>query len=275
MFWGGAGYGAGILARDYGMPFPLAALGGMLLAAALALPVGYLSVRRRGIYFAMVTLAFGQMVFHVVNEWRSVTGGENGLQGVPRLFPGLALDDPTAYYYAALPFALAGYWLANRVVRSPFGHVLVAIRDNEVRAQALGYATRTYKLVAFVLSAALAGLAGSLSAIGHGFAALEMVHWTTSGQAVVMVVLGGIGTLWGAVVGAAIVLLLRDALSVWTDAWGVVLGAVFVLVVLGFRRGVWGALRESRLLGGLPAPRPADDAAARPPPAAPTPASSP
>src|SRR5437764_885946 len=154
---------------------------------------------------------------------------------LPRvLYPGLALPGGRrAYYYAALPLALFGYWLASRVVHSPFGHVLVAVRDNEARAQALGYPTRRYKLIAFVISAGLAGLAGSLFALGHGFAALELVHWTTSGIVVMMVILGGVGTLWGSVVGAAVVLFLRDWLSTSTleiaginlkDAWGVVTG---------------------------------------------------
>jgi branched-chain amino acid transport system permease protein len=252
-FWGTAGYAAGLAARHLGLPFPLAVLAGVAAAAVLALVIGFLSVRRQGIYFAMVTLAFAQMVYYVANAWRPVTGGENGLQGVPRTFPGLALADPQAFYYAALPLVLVGYWLAWRVVHSPFGHVLVAIRDNEARAQALGYPTQRYRLLAFVLSGALAGLAGSLFALGHGFAALEMVHWTTSGTVVMMVILGGIGTLWGSIVGAALVVLLRDWLATWTDAWGVVTGIIFVVVVLSFRRGILGTLL--RLRGGRFAPR--------------------
>lgn len=247
-FWGSAGYAAGLLAKSLALPFPLAALGGVLMAVLLALPIGYLSIRRKGIYFAMVTLAFAEMVFYVVNEWRDVTGGENGLQGIPRTLPGVSLADPLAFYYAALPLVLAGFWLAHRVIHSPFGHVLVAIRDNEARAQALGYPTRGYKLLGFVISAGLSGLAGSLFAIGHGFAALELVHWSTSGTVVMMTILGGIGTLWGSVIGAGLVLLLRDTLSTWTDAWGVVTGAIFALIVLNFRHGIWGTLL--RLRGG-------------------------
>jgi branched-chain amino acid transport system permease protein len=136
--------------------------------------------------------------------------------------------------------------VAHRAVHSPFGHVLVAIRDNEARAQSLGYPTHRYKLLAFVLSAALSGLAGGLNALSHGFAALELVHWSASGQVVVMTILGGIGTLWGPVVGSAVVLLLRDYLSTSPikDAWGVVTGAIFIVIVLGFRRGIWGTLLE-------------------------------
>lgn len=263
-FWGTGGYVAGLLAREAGLPFPLAALGGLLAGAALAVPIGYLSIRRKGIYFAMVTLAFAQMVFYVVNEWRDVTGGENGLQRIPRALPGLALADPLAFYYAALPLALAGYWLAHRAVHSPFGHVLVAIRDNETRAQALGYPTRRHKLLAFVLTAALSGLAGGLFALSHGFAALDMVDWRTSGQVVMMVVLGGMGTFWGSVVGAALLLILRDWLSTWTDAWGVVTGLVFVAVVLSFRRGIWGTLVHVARQRGVAGVRPSVPAASAP-----------
>ena len=242
MFWGTAGYTAGVVAKNAGAPFPVAVLAGVLAAVILAVPIGYLSIRRKGIYFAMVTLAFAQMVYYVANEWRSVTGGENGLQQIPRTFPGLNVADATTFYYAALPLALFGYWLAYRIVHSPFGHVLVSIRDNEARALALGYPTARYKLLGFVLSAGLAGLAGSIYVLGHGFGALELVHWSTSGSVVMMVILGGVGTLWGSVIGAALVLLLRDWLSTWTDAWGVVTGAIFVVIVLGFRRGIWGSL---------------------------------
>src|SRR6266571_4785222 len=147
-FWGLGAYAAAIAAKSTGVPFALAALVGAAAAGLLAVPFGYLAIRRRGIYFAMVTLAFAQLVFYLANEWRDVTGGENGLHGVPRTFPGLALGRSADFYYAALPMILLGYALAYRIVHSPFGHVLVAIRDNEPRAQALGYATWRYKLLA-------------------------------------------------------------------------------------------------------------------------------
>ncbi len=243
-FWGGAGYTAALLAKTFQLPFPLAAAAGVLVAMALAVPVGYLSIRRRGIYFAMVTLAFAQMLFYVVNEWRDVTGGENGVQGVPKILPGLSVSRTIDFYYAALPLVVLGFFFAYRIVHSPFGHVLVSIRDNEARAQALGYSTGRYKLIAFVLSAAIAGLAGSLFTIGNSFASLDLLHWTTSGSVVLMTVLGGSGTLWGSIAGAAIVLLLEDQLSGFTDAPGVVTGAIFIAIVLGARRGVWPPLRE-------------------------------
>lgn len=256
-FWGTAGYAAGLAAKELRLAFPFAALAGTLVAMAIAVPIGYLSIRRRGIYFAMVTLAFAQMLFYVANEWRDVTGGENGLQGIPRLgFDGRSVGRSADFYTAALPLIFLGYLAAWRIVHSPFGHVLVAIRDNEARAQALGYPTARYKLIAFVLSAGLAGLAGSLFAIGHGFASLDNLHWSKSGEVVLMAVLGGIGTLWGSVLGAALVLLLRDWLSGITDASGIVTGAVFVALVLGFRRGIWATageqLRRLGRLTGLP-----------------------
>jgi branched-chain amino acid transport system permease protein len=243
-FWGIGGYAAALLARAFALPFPVAALAGTAAAALLAIPIGFLSIRRRGIYFAMVTLAFAQLVYYVMNEWRSLTGGENGVQGVPRLLPGFAVGRSLDFYYAALPLVLLGFSIAYRVVHSPFGHVLAAIRDNEARAQSLGYATWRYKLLGFVLSGALAGLAGSLFALGHGFASLELLHWTTSGEAVLMTILGGIGTLWGGLVGAAVVLLVRDSLSTASEASGVVTGAIFLVIVLAFRRGVLGTIGE-------------------------------
>ncbi|WP_412543819.1 branched-chain amino acid ABC transporter permease [Longispora sp. K20-0274] len=242
-FWGSAAYATGLLGLHTGLPFPVAVLGGAVFAAALAVPIGYLSVKRTGIYFAMVTLAFAQMVYFVANQWRAVTEGENGLQGIPRPLFGVDLSEPFYFYYAGLPFVLLGLLAAWRVVRSPFGRVLVAIRDNPARARALGYPVDRYKLVVFMISAALAGLAGGLSAVSHGSASLQGVHWTTSGQAVMMVVLGGIGTLWGGVLGAGLVVQLEDYLSTAQfDGPGIVTGSVFVLVVLLFRKGLWGTV---------------------------------
>ena len=246
-FWGGGGYAAALLAKAFQLPFPIAALGGIAVAMALAVPIGYLAIRRRGIYFAMVTLAFAQMLFYVVNELRDLTGGENGVQGVPKILPGLSVSRTADFYYAALPLLLLGFFIAYRIVHSPFGHVLVSIRENEARAQALGYDTQRFKLIAFVLSAGIAGLAGSVFAIGNSFASLDLLHWTTSGTAVLMIVLGGMGTLWGGAIGAAIVLLLEDSLSSITDAPGVVTGAILIAIVLRFRRGLVPAVQ--RVLG--------------------------
>lgn len=246
-YWGSSAYATGLVAIHTGVPFPLAVLAGMLVAMAIAVPVGWLSVRRTGIYFAMVTLAFAQMIYFFANQWRDVTGGENGLQGIPRNFFGMTLveSDSFYFYYVGLAFVVLGALVAWRVVNSPFGRVLVAIRDNPARARALGYDVDRFKLVAFVISAGLAGLAGGLFAISHGFASLQELDWRTSGKVVLIAVLGGIGTLWGGPIGAAIVVLLEDKLaSSGFDGVGIITGAIFVVVVLLFRRGVWGTARH-------------------------------
>jgi branched-chain amino acid transport system permease protein len=244
-FWGSSAYATGIIAVETGMPFYAAVLGGAVVAALLAVPIALLSVRRTGIYFAMVTLAFAQLIYFVANQWRAVTGGENGLQGIPREAFGWDLADSFYFYYAALPLLLAGLFAAWRVVHSPFGRVMVAIRENPARARALGYPVDRYKVQVFVISAFLAGIAGGVYAIGHGFASLQEVYWTTSGKVVVMNILGGMGTLWGPVLGAGIIVVLEDYLATaGIDAIGVVTGAIFVVTVLVFRRGIWGTARH-------------------------------
>lgn len=244
-FWGGSAYCTGLIALHSGLPFPVAILGGAAFVTLLALPIGFLSVRLTGIYFAMVTLAFAQMIYFVANQWRDATGGENGLQGIPRELFGLDLSEPFYFYYAALPFVLAGLFVAWRLIRSPFGRVLMSIRNNPARARALGYPVDRYKLLAFVLSAALSGLAGGVFAVGHGFASLEGVYWTTSGQVVMMVILGGIGTLWGGALGAALIVQLQDFLATADfEETGIVTGSIFIVVVLLFRRGMWGTARH-------------------------------
>lgn len=246
-YWGASAYTTGLVAIKTGLPFPLAVLAGMVVAMVIALPVGWLSVRRTGIYFAMVTLAFAQMLYFLANQWRDVTGGENGLQSIPRNFFGVAAveSDSFYFYYAGLAFVLLGALVAWRVVNSPFGRVLVAIRDNPARARALGYNVDRFKLMAFVISAGLAGLAGGLFAISHGFASLQELDWRTSGKVVLITVLGGIGTLWGGPIGAAIVVLLEDKLATsGFEGVGIVTGTIFVVVVLLFRRGVWGTARH-------------------------------
>ncbi len=244
-FWGGSAYVTGLVAIHLGGPYYVAVLAGAVFAMLLAVPVGLLSVRRSGIYFAMVTLAFGQMLYFVANRWRELTGGENGLQAIPKHFFGIALVETEAFYfyYSALPLLALAAFAAWRIVHSPFGRVLVAIRDNPDRARALGYDVARYKVVAFVLSAGLAGTAGGLFAISHGFASLQEVAWQTSGKVVLITVLGGIGTLWGALAGSGAVVLLEDQLATsGFNGTGIILGSIFVLVVLLFRRGLFGTL---------------------------------
>lgn len=246
-FWGSSAYVTGIIAIRSGLPFPVAILGGMLFAMVIAVPIGYLSVRRTGIYFAMVTLAFAQMIYFIANQWRDLTGGENGLQGIPKNFFGVEAveSDSFSFYYAAIGLILLGLGFAWRVVNSPFGRVLTAIRDNPARARSLGYDVERYKVVVFVISAGLAGLAGGVFSISHGFASLDALNWTTSGKVVLITVLGGIGTLWGGPVGAFIVVQLEDSLaSSGFDGIGIITGSIFVLIVLLFRHGVWGTARN-------------------------------
>jgi branched-chain amino acid transport system permease protein len=244
-FWGGSAYVAGLTAIHLGGPYYLAVVVGAVFAMVLAVPIGMLSVRRSGIYFAMVTLAFAQMIYFVANRWRGLTGGENGLQAVPTHFFGIDLveTEPFYFYYSALPVLVLAALAAWRIVHSPFGRVLVAIRDNPDRARALGYDVERYKVLAFVLSAGLSGVAGSLFTISHGFASLQEVSWQTSGKVVLVTVLGGIGTLWGALAGSAVVVNLEDQLATsGFNGTGIILGSIFILVVLLFRRGIFGSL---------------------------------
>lgn len=246
-FWGTSAYTTGLIAIHAGVPFPVAVVGGAVCAMILAVPTGYLAVRRTGIYFAMVTLAFAQMVYFIANQWRSVTGGENGLQGIPKAFFGIELVETESFYfyYAAMPIILVGVLIAWRTVNSPFGRVLVAIRDNPARARALGYDVERYKIMVFVISAGLAGLAGGVFSASHGFASLQELIWTTSGKVVLITVLGGIGTLWGGPIGAALVVLLEDKLaSSGFNGIGIITGAIFVIIVLAFRHGIWGTARN-------------------------------
>jgi len=246
-FWGSSAYVTGLVAINSGVPFPLAVLAGATFAMILAVPIGYLSVRSTGIYFAMVTLAFAQMIYFIANQWNDVTGGENGLQSVPTNFFGIeAIEtDSFWFYYACLPIIALGMWIAWRVVHSPFGRVLVATRDNAARARALGYNVEKYRVTVFVISAGLAGIAGGLFAISHGFVSLQEVIWNTSGKVVLITVLGGIGTLWGGILGAIVIVVLEDQLaSSGFEGIGIITGTVFVIVVLLFRRGIWGTVAD-------------------------------
>jgi branched-chain amino acid transport system permease protein len=185
------------------------------------------------------------MIYFVANRWRSLTGGENGLQAVPHHFFGITSveTEPFYFYYSALPLLVLAALAAWRIVHSPFGRVLVAIRDNPDRARALGYDVERYKVLAFVLSAGLSGVAGGLFTISHGFASLQEVSWQTSGKVVLVAVLGGIGTLWGALAGSAVVVNLEDQLATsGFNGTGIILGGIFVVVVLLFRRGIFGSV---------------------------------
>jgi branched-chain amino acid transport system permease protein len=242
-FLGAAGYVTAHAAKVWGWPPELAIVAGTATAAALGLAVGALAIRSRGIYFANITLALAQMIYFFCLQ-APFTHGEDGIQAVPRgmLFGLLDLRNTMTMYFMVLAVFLAGFLLIYRTIHSPFGQVLKAIREHEPRAVSLGYTAEQYKLLAFVLSATLSGLAGGTKAIVFQLASLTDVHWTMSGEVVLMTLLGGLGTVFGPVVGAFIVISLENYLS-QLGAWvTVVQGAIFVLCVLTFRRGVVGEL---------------------------------
>ena len=243
MFFGTASYVAAHAAKVWGFAPELAIVFGTAAAAVLGLATGLLAIRRQGIYFAMITLALAQMMFFFYLQ-APFTGGEDGIQAVPRgrLFGFIDLANVWAMYATVLAIFLGGFLLIYRTIYSPFGQVLKAIRENEARAISLGYDTTRYKLVAYLLSATLSGLAGSTKALVFQLASLTDVHWTMSGEVVLMTLVGGLGTVFGPVLGAAIIVSMANYLA-QLGAWvTVVQGAIFVVCVLTFRRGVVGEL---------------------------------
>jgi branched-chain amino acid transport system permease protein len=243
-FMGSAAYATGWLVRSAGWSPELGLLAGMMIAGALGLVVGLIAIRRQGIYFAMVTLAMAQMIYFVCLQ-APFTGGEDGLQGVPRgkLFGLLSLADDLTLYYVVLAIFVGVFLAIIRIVHSPYGQVLKAIRENEPRAVSLGYDVDRYKLLAFVLSTAIAGLAGALKTLVLGFATLSDVHWSLSGEVVLMTLLGGMGTFAGPVVGAVTIIGLQNFLADRVGSWvTVIIGAIFVVCVLAFRKGIVGEL---------------------------------
>ncbi|HEY4082365.1 MAG TPA: branched-chain amino acid ABC transporter permease [Burkholderiaceae bacterium] len=255
-FFGMAAYGAGQAIKVWGLPVPVSLLFGVGCAALLGLVFGLLAIRRSGIYFAMITLALSQMVYFYFLQ-APFTGGEDGLQSVPRgsLF-GLSLESDLTLFYVVLAIFIGGFWLIYRTVHSPFGQVLTAIRENEPRAISLGYDVERFKLLAFVLSAALAGLAGATKTLVLGFATLSDAVWTTSGAVILMTLVGGMGTMVGPMVGALVIVALENKIGdlgsllanltgiAWfqslSEAVNLVTGLIFIVCVLAFRRGIVG-----------------------------------
>ena len=258
-FLGGAGYITGYVIRDMGVTPEVGILAGTAFAALIGLVMGWLAIRRTGIYFTMITMALAQMLFFV---WLQApfTGGEDGLQGVPRgkLFGVFSLQNDVHLYYLVLAIFVFGFWLIQRVIHSPFGQVLHAIKENEPRAISLGYDVDRFKLLAFVLSAALSGLAGSTKVLVMGFETLTDAQWTMSGTVVLMTLVGGMGTLLGPVVGAFLIMILENKMGEignglasltgieWFNQLGesvtIVTGLIFVICVLSFRKGIVGEL---------------------------------
>jgi len=246
-FLGTGSYLCGIAIVSFGWPWWAAIVAGVVASAAIGLVIGFLAIRTRGIYFSMVTLALGQIVYYAFYKAERWTGGENGLRGV-RVetidLLGLKLDfvDPLTKYYVILAFVAAALWFVSRVLASPFGAVIVAIRENERRTAACGYDVARAKLLVFVLSAALCGLAGALRALHLSIVPIDSLHYLQSGQAVMMCLLGGMGTFFGPFVGAAVFLYLEDVTTTVTTHWMAAVGVIFMVFVLFFPRGVWGSI---------------------------------
>jgi branched-chain amino acid transport system permease protein len=257
-FYGGAGYVAGNAMKMWGWPVELGILAGVAAGALIGLVMGALAIRRQGIYFSMITLALAQMVYFGALRAGEFTGGEDGLQGVPRgkLLGVVDLANDTTLYFFVLGICVLAFMLIVRTVHSPFGQVLKAVKENEPRAISLGYDVDKYKLLAFVLSAALSGLAGATNMLVQGFETLTDVHWTMSGLVILMTLVGGMGTLAGPMLGAIIIIALENKLGDWgiylTNVTGIewfntigeavnmVVGLIFIICVLLFRRGIIG-----------------------------------
>lgn len=247
-YYGLGAYGAGILLAKLGVTsLWIALLGGLVFAAFGGAIIGFFCLRRRGIYFAMLTLAFAQLLYFIGFHLSTWTGGDDGLRGIPQLalgLPGLKipLDRPIAFYYFCFVLVGLAVALLKRILDSPFGAVLQAIRENSDRAVACGYDINRVKLLSFVFSAMFAGLAGSLDALRLTVVPIEALYWTTSGQVVMMTLLGGAGTFFGPFVGAMAYLVLEDRLSAFMESWPIVIGAIFSAFVLFLPRGIWGTL---------------------------------
>ncbi len=248
-FFGMGAYVTGLLILHHHANILVAIFAGILCSVLLAFPIGYTAIRRRGIYFAMVTLAYAQMVYFIAFKWTTLTGGDDGLQGIPRPdFFGISLESETRVYYFILGFLLIAILFAFRVVHSPFGHALVSIRESEQRAQSIGFNPARFKLIAFVISAGLCGLAGSLCFILQNFVPLKTLHWSISGDIVMMTILGGMGTLVGPLFGGMFVVLLREVLSTYTHLWALIMGISFIVIVLVFRKGIIGELKKRAII---------------------------
>jgi branched-chain amino acid transport system permease protein len=251
-YFGVGAYTAGIVLIRLWENIWFSLLGGLVMGALLALVLGYLCIKRRGIYFAMLTLAFAQLVYFVAFQWVDLTGGDNGLRNIPAVplsFFGLTIDiyTPLRFYFFVLFFVFLSLLALNRILQSPFGQVLQAVRENEQRARSCGYEATNVRWVAFIISGAISGLAGGLYALYLHFVGIDSLYYSTSGQVIMMTLLGGMGTFIGPFIGAGVFLYLEDVLSVITPNWMIFLGVIFVLCVLFFPSGIWGTVKELSL----------------------------
>jgi branched-chain amino acid transport system permease protein len=248
-YFGLGAYASALLLIHFAVPLPLALVAGAALAALVAWPVGFFSTRSTGIYFAMLTLAFAQLLYTIAYKWRDLTGGSDGIAGVPKTalwWGGPSVAAPRAYYFLVLVCFLLSFLACWALVRSPFGRALQAIRENERKFATLGQEPGRFKITAFVVAAFFAGLAGALFAPFRGFASPEVMFWVLSGQVLMMAIVGGIGTLVGPVVGAAIFLVVQEILSSYTAHWMIFTGLIFVLMVIFLPGGLVRALLRWR-----------------------------
>lgn len=247
-FFGLGAYGTGLSLIHLSVPALLAILIGIIISLLVAFPIGYLAIRRRGIYFAMTTMAFAQMIYFIAFKWRSLTGGDDGLHGVPRPHVGpIDLSSELALYYFILFFFIVSVILGIRIVNSPFGKTLECLRENEDRARSVGFSPARFKIMSFVISAFFAALAGGLYALLQNFVPLFALSLDTSGDIVLMILIGGKGTLYGPIMAAMALIFLKNLLSSSTNIWPLFLGLLFVVSVMTFRQGIFKELNE-RLL---------------------------
>jgi branched-chain amino acid transport system permease protein len=246
-FFGLGAYAVAILGAHYGVNAWIGVAVGVLLAGLGAAVIGFFCVRTSGVPFLMLTLAFAQLVFSAALRWRDLTGGTDGLAVFEKpSFFGLDLDNSLVVYFMVLLFFLLSYWGLRRLVSSPLGHVLVGIRENEMRMMAIGYPTRAYKLLSFVIAGSLAGFAGGIYIIFNSFISPDQIYWTASGDILIMVMLGGAGTLIGPVIGTGLFLLMKNVVSSYSQHWLLIIGVIFICFVLFFPSGIWGTLRQVR-----------------------------
>jgi branched-chain amino acid transport system permease protein len=246
-FFGLGAYGVAIIAQHAGLSPWIGLAAGVLGAAAGSVVIGFFCVRTAGIPFLMLTLAFSQLIFSIALKWRDLTGGTDGIAvpDKPSLF-GLDLANSLNIYFFSLVLFLACYWGLRRLLNSPLGHVFVGIRENEARMLAIGYPTRAYKLLSFTIAGALAGFSGGIYAIFNSFISPEAVYWTASGDILIMVMLGGAGTLIGPVIGTGLFLLMKNVVSSYSEHWLLIIGVIFICCVMFFPGGIWGTLRQMR-----------------------------
>ncbi len=249
-FFGIGAYTAGLVAKSVGPNMPITMIAALVVCAISALVIGFFSIRTAGVFFLMLTLAFSQMVYAIAHQWTWLTGGSNGLAGVPR--PDISISsltiefyDHTRFYYVVLAFFVLSLLILRRIVASPFGHALIGIRENEGRMRAVGFNTRNFKLAAFVIAGIFGGLSGVLYVYYNGFISPSELYWTMSGNVMVMVIIGGAGTLIGPVLGAGTILLLQNIVSSNTERWPTIMGVIFIIFVLLARNGIIGLVNRA------------------------------